>query len=408
VALIDSVTVRPILPDELEAVAYVRSIGFQGEKEKALAALQKTPRYNFSHIIIAEYQGEIIGTATVFPAQMWLSGVPVSVGAVAGVTVLPEYRRNGIAAKMMRFLVVRMFAEGQSFSILFPFSHQYYQKFSYGAIGDLHAYRLNPSNLTVFEEAHKVRPFTPEDLPMMRVMYKGQLTWHNGWFTRSNEWWDKIIERWPDIVVFENEGMVEGYFSYEIRIGKKGERELHVRELFAAEDVAFRGLIGYLAAQNEADVIEYLAPPHTPLRHALRQPIADDAQNRGWIFNDLCHVTAGPMGRIINLPNALTARFYARHMSGERVIKVSDPLIPTNEESFQFRLVDGRAETHAARGGKPQIETDIGTLSQILCGYLSAIDARRLGRLQADEDTCSWLDQAIVDSPLYIQPGDWF
>jgi len=28
----------------------------------------------------------------------------------------------------------------------------------------------------------QVRPFTPADLPMMRVIYKGQLTWHNGWF----------------------------------------------------------------------------------------------------------------------------------------------------------------------------------------------------------------------------------
>jgi predicted acetyltransferase len=114
------------------------------------------------------------------------------------------------------------------------------------------------------------------------------------------------------------------------------------------------------------------------------------------------------MGRIINLPVALTTRFYARHMSGERVIKATDPLIPTNEEPLKFRLVDGRAETQPVSDDKPQIEADIGTLSQILCGYLSAMDARRLGRLQADEDTCSWLDQAIVDTPLYIQAGDWF
>ncbi|MBN1217637.1 MAG: GNAT family N-acetyltransferase [Anaerolineae bacterium] len=405
--MIDSVTVRPILPDDLEDVAYVRSVGFGGDKDSALAGLQETSRYNFSHIILAEHQGEAIGTATAFPAQMWLSGVPVKVGAVAGVTVLPEYQRKGIAAKMMKFLIVRMFAQGEALSVLFPVSHRYYQKFGYGTIGDLHAYRLDPNNLTVFEEGHKVRPFQPDDLAIMRVMYKGQLTWHNGWFTRSNEWWDQIVARWPDIMVFDNEGSIEGYYSYEMRTGERGERELHLREFFAAEDTALRGLIGYLAAQNEADVIEYLAPPNTPLRHALRQPIADDAQSRGWVFYDLCHITPGPMGRIINLSAALTARFYSRHMSGERVIKAHDSLIPTNEEPLQFRLVDGRAETHPSER-PPHLETDIGTLSQILCGYLSTLDARRLGRLQADEDTCSWLDQAIVDSPLYIQAGDWF
>jgi predicted acetyltransferase len=405
---IDAVTIRPILPDELEAVAHVRSVGFGGDPDKILAAMSDNPRYNFSHVIVAQHEGKIVGTATTFPAQMWLSGVPLSVGAVAGVAVLPEYRQIGVAAKMMKFAIMKMYAEGDALSVLFPFSYPYYSKFDYGTIGDLHAYRVNPTNLTVFEEGNKIRPFEADDLNYMRVMYKGQQTWNNGWFTRSNEWWEKIIQRWPKVMVFDNDGMIDGYISYEIQTGPKGERELHVREFFAAEDDAFRGLIGYLAAQNEADVIEYLAPPHTPLRHVLHQPIADDAQNRGWIFNDLCHVTPGPMGRIINLSTALTKRFYARHMSGKRVIKAIDPLIPTNEEPLLFRLVDGRAETQQAADQKVDLEADIRTLSQILCGYLSAMDARRLGRLQGSEDNCSWLDQAIEDSPLYIQAGDWF
>jgi predicted acetyltransferase len=407
-SIIDSVTVRPILPDELEAVAYVRTIGFGGDQEQALARLLNTPRYTFMHIIVAQYKGEVIGTTTVFPAQMWLSGVPIKIGAVAGVAVLPEYRRKGVAAKMIEFSIMRMFAEGQALSVLFPFSPKYYQKFDYRVIGDAHAYRINPHNLTVFAEGHKVRPFKPDDLPMMRVIYKGQMTWHNGWFTRSNDWWNNIIERWPDIMVYDNDDMIEGYYSYDIDTDERGERILTIHELFAAEDEAYRGLVGYLAAQTEADVIEYMAPPDTPLRYMLRQPLADDAQNRRWIFNDLCHITPGPMGRIINLPAALTTRFYKRGLSGERIIKVSDPLIPNNEEPLAFRIVDGRAETHAAGDEKPQIETDIGTLSQILTGYLSAKNARLLGRFNTDEDTASWLDQALSDSPLFIQAGDWF
>jgi len=406
--MLDRITVRPILSDELAAVAHLRAIGFGGDEAQILAGLRENPRYNYSHMIVADYEGELVGTATVFPAQMWLSGVPVSIGAVAGVTVLPAFQRRGIAAKMMEFLIVRMYAEGRVLSVLFPFSHKYYRQFGYGTIGDLHAYRLNPNNLMVFVEGHRVRPFEPGDLPMMRVMYKGQLTWRNGWFTRRDEWWQRLIEMWPNIMVFDNDGLIEGFYVYEIKTNDLGERVLYLREFFAAEDAAYRGLIGYLAAQNEADVIEYLAPPDTPIRYALRQPWGDRAINRGWVFNDLCHVTPGPMGRIINLPAALTARFYARRMSGERTIKVSDSLIPTNEEPLVFRLVDGRAETRPADDARVQLETDIGTLSQILSGYLSLADARRLGRLQADEDTCSWLDQAIADTPLYIQAGDWF
>jgi predicted acetyltransferase len=406
--MLDPVTIRPILPDELAKIAEVLAVSCGGTPETILAGLTNTPRYNSTHMIMAEYQGEAIGAMTVFPAQMWLSGVPINVGAVTGIAVTPPYRDKGVGAKMMEFSIMRMFAEGRAMSVLFPHSHKFFQRFGYAPAGDLHTYRLNPLNLIIYAEGHNVRPFQPGDLPMMRVMYKGQLTWHNGWFTRSNDWWEKIIQRWPNLMVYDNDGTIEGYYAYEIETDARGVRTLHIKELFAAEDEAYRGLIGYLAAQNDADVIEYLAPPDTPLRHSLRQPKADDAQIRGGTFYDLCHVTSGLMGRIINLPLALTTRFYTRGLSGERVIRVKDPQIPTNEAPILFRLVDGRAETRSADGRVPQIETDISTLTQVICGYISPYDARRLGRLQTDEDTCSWLAKAIVDSPLYIQAGDWF
>ncbi len=405
---IDAVTIRAMAPDELESVAHLRAVGFGGNAERALNHIKNNPRYDNSHIIVAEHEGKIIGTSTIFPAKMWLSGVPLNVGTVSAVTVLPEFQGNGIATKLMQFAVTRMHGEEQALSVLFPFSHKYYSTLGYGTIGDLHVYRIDPNNLTVSAEGHRVRPFTLDDLATIRVLYKGQLTWRNGWFTRSNEWWDKITTQWPNIMVYDDGDMVGGYYSYEMISDQDGRRVLQIKEFFSSEPVALRGLMSYLAAQNEADIIEYLAPPDTPLRHCLRQPVAADAQNRGWIFNDLCHVTPGPVGRIINLPKALTTRFYTRGMSGVRVLKVTDPLLPANEELIAFRLVDGRAETHPAESHEPDIETDIATLTQILCGYMKAMDAYRLGRFKTKEDTASWIDKIIVDTPLYIQAGDWF
>lgn len=401
------VTIRPMQSNELDRVAELRAIGFGGQKELLLARIKEDPRYNESHILVAEGQGQLVGTASMFPVQMWLSGVPQPTGAVAAVTVLPEFQRAGIAAKMMQTLLTNMHAVGLSLSMLFPFSHQYYQRFGYAVVSDLHVYTIDPKNIAVTGDTSKVRPFQADDLPMLRVVYKGQLTWHNGWFTRSNAWWSKILERWQNVVVFENDGFIDGYFIYLPKTGPNGERIWHVREFFAAEPAAYQGLLAYLAAQ-ELDVIEYLAPADTPLRYSLRQPVAAGGQTRHWIFKDLCHITAGPMGRIIDLPKALTSRFYTRGVSGERVLKVTDPLLPANEAPIVFRLVDGRAETRPAGDTTPQIETDIATLTQLLCGYLSAANARRLGRFKTDADTASWLDKIMVDSPLFIPAGDWF
>jgi len=209
--------------------------------------------------------------------------------------------------------------------------------------------------------------------------------------------------------VVDNDGMIDGYLAFEHRIDDQNRKVLYIKEFFAAEGEAARAIIGYLAEQKEVDYIEYLAPADTLFRYSMKRPRTIDPQHRGHNFYDFSHIVTGPMARIITLKSALTKRFYARHMQGERILKLTDPLIPENERLATFRLVDGRAESRPVPEGKqPQIETDILTFTQILCGYLPAIDAQRLGLLKADEDTCSWLDKAIVDSPIHIQSGDWF
>lgn len=406
---LNDVTIKPMQTDELPKVAAMRAAGFGGSLEQTLERMQNNPRYDASHVLVAEHAGTLVGTGTVFPAQMWLSGVPMDVGAVAGVTVPIDYRQNGIAAKLMKQAISQMHANGRALSVLFPFSHKYYGGLGYGTIGDLHAYSFTPGNVAVTGNLGNVRPFEPGDLSMMRAVYKGQMTWHNGWFTRSNDWWANIVERWPNIMVYDNDGFIDGYFIYQTSSSVDGRRALEIKEFFSAEPEAYQGLMGWLAGQQDIDQIDYLAPADTPLRHSLHHPYAEGGQNRGWIFNDLCHITPGPMGRIINLAKAFTTRFYTRGVSGELTFKVTDSLIPANEEPIVFRLVDGRAETRPAEGKlSSAIETDITTLTQILCGYMKAVDARKLGRFATDEDTCSWLDKIIVDSPLFIQAGDWF
>lgn len=407
--MIETVIVRPAHPKDEETIAHIRAISFATDEQKVLDSLRNNPRYDVAHIIIAELGGQAIGTATLFPVKMWLSGVPVNVGAIAGVAVLPDYQGHGVAAKMMRFITLRAYSQRQALAALFPFSHRYYGKFGFRTVGDLHAYLINRNNINITSEhLGKVRPFRAEDLRILRVMYKGQMTWNNGWFTRSDGWWERLVNSWQKITVFDNDGTIEGYYAYEIKGGPDGKKVLNIKELFAPESEAFHALVASLARQSEAELIEYLAPPHTLLRHCLHQPTAHNAQNRGWIFKDLCHVTPGPMARIVNVGEAFTARFYTRGISGERVFRITDPMISANEEPIVFRLVDGRPETQLADGRKVQVETDVGTLTQLLCGYIKAHEARQLNRLMANEETCTWLDKIIIDTPLFIQAGDWF
>ncbi len=401
------IIVRPAKTSDLDAVARLHTLAWGGDEPERRSFVESNPRYSYRNIVTATLNGETVGAACAFPTQMWLSGVPVQMSAVGSVVTHPDHRRKGVFKAMMEYLLHRMAQEGVAVSALFPASHDLYQQFSYAAAANWHAYNIEANNLPAFAEAEAVRPFEMEDLPVIRSIYRGgQLSQNDGRLSRSNSWWDHLVsEKYRSgnkrIVVYDADG-VEGYLKYTLN-----ENTLHVNEMLVSDDAAWRGLWGFLAAQS-VQAIEYVAPPDDPIFHLLKVPADHHGGNRGWIFNDIYHTTSSFMLRIIDLTEALTSRFYPQNMMGNRVLKIHDPLIPANSQLVNFRIVDGRPDTLPVDAQPPQIESDIATFSQIFCGYLSPETARKLGKLQADDESAAWLGKAMALKPLYIHSGDWF
>ena len=93
---------------------------------------------------------------------------------------------------------------------------------------------------------------------------------------------------------------------------------------------------------------------------------------------------------------------------GSRVLQIADPHLPQNQKPIRLRIVDGRGETHPAENETPDIRTDIVTFSQIYCGFLHPVQARRQGKLSGDDESVAWLGQAMAAKPLFIHQNDWF
>ena len=119
--------------------------------------------------------GEPVGTGTIFPAQMWLSGVPMDVGAVGwrngGYHASGARHRRQIDEKSHRQYVRRRDGRCRYF---FPFSHHYYQQFNYGYHRRFTRLPFYTGNIAVSGNLEHVRPFLPEDLPMMRRCTKAK------------------------------------------------------------------------------------------------------------------------------------------------------------------------------------------------------------------------------------------
>lgn len=404
------ITVRPFTPHDLDTIAHLDAIGFGLDEAEVRAHRQADLRGSNKSLVLAEIGGEAVGCANGFPTQMWLSGVPLPLGAVAGVTTHPDYRGRGVCTAMMDYLLNRMYHDGLALSALFPADHRIYHRYGYASVATWHYYTLKPEYLYTFPEGDYVRPFQLADLPAIRSIYRGgQLSLADGRLTRSATDWEKrhlsqANRAAPNAVAVYDHGGVEGYLRYSI----DDDLVLRVAEIVVAGEAAWRGLWSYLAQLPHIAAIDYLAPADEPVYRLCRLPVNPPLRRFGFSFTPLYQAVSGFMARIVNLPEALTARFYPHNMMGNRVLKIHDPQLPANEALLKFRIVDGRPEVKPVEGETPQIETDIATFSQIFCGYLSPAEANRLGQLQADEETVDWLGRAMEAKPLFIQRGDWF
>jgi len=406
----NEITVRPAGAEDLDTIVAIRAAAFESDEARIRAGLDNNPRYNYGHYIIGQLEGKPVGAGVAFPIQMWISGVPIQMGAVADVGTLPDYQNRGVATAMMEALLQNMARDGMAISALFPAAQGLYRRLGYADAAVWHDYSVAPDNIPDFEEARHVRPFAPDDLPAMRSIYRGgQLSQADGRLTRSNSWWERLVTEdrrtgGNHLAVYDAGEGVEGYASYTLN----DDGVLKVHELIVYSDAAYRGLWRSLAARPGISAVNYLAPADDPLLHLMVIPRDSRGGNRGWIFDDICHVTSAIMIRIIDLAEALTSRFYPHDMMGNRVIKLHDPQLLNNEEPLNFRIVDGRPDLIPVEGKTPQIEADVATFSQIFCGYLSPEMARRLGKLQADDETVEWLGKAMAARPLFIHKGDWF
>ena len=107
------VTVRSATLDDLDEIARVKTVCFGGDLGRRRRAMENNPKYNYRDMVVAEIDGHIAGTGMAFSTQMWISGVPLPMGAVAGVATLPEYRSRGVASAVMQALIEKMAQDEQ-------------------------------------------------------------------------------------------------------------------------------------------------------------------------------------------------------------------------------------------------------------------------------------------------------
>jgi len=255
---------RALQPREMNAwYDHVTSV-FRGSRQYFMNHWENDPWQDVEGIRVAVENGKFTSTVRVFIRQMYLNGEKVAVGGIGEVSTLPEYRRLGLATRLLQDAIRFMEEREIAISSLHG-GQRIYSVEGWERIPRYFARERMPAKS---DDTFHIRPIdfqSPKELEQLAALYDGYSRRFNGTFVRdhSRYWQDWVRTESPQAWVAEQDGEIKGYTS----IGNTEER-LFVKEFVASEDMftrargkrIFDALIGWAITHIGRDTHEVMFP----------------------------------------------------------------------------------------------------------------------------------------------------
>jgi len=382
--------VRPISEDEYEAWNQVPYAGFSNIPEPGEIAGWRE-RMEFDRTLVAIEGGQMVGTTAVNSYSMHVpGGKMVPTAGVTAVSVLPTHRRRGVLTSMMRRQLDDVRARGELLAALWASETLIYSRFGYGMgipreTWQIERVRADLARPAPGEGAGHVRLLTrTEALDRFPGVYQrvvdctpGMLQppegWWNGQYGEGG--WSEVAQKEePFLVVFERDGVDEGFASYKVSdfdsVQMRSVRTLSVKSFYAATAEAHEGLWRFIFGVDLVDkVIAGSRAVDDPLPWMLRdlRRLERDVSDAIWL-------------RLVDVPAALAARTYAQ--AGRLIVGVRDEFCSWNDGRYTLEVAEDGTANCSTSDDPPELELDVDTLAATYLGGASFETLARAGRVQ--------------------------
>jgi len=371
--------------------------------ERFKQQLQEDPRPQAGDILLAEQDGQAVGTATSLSMTMWIRGSPVPCQGVASVGTIKTHRRRsaggeGGATRIM-WETLRLARERrQVVSALMPFRASFYEHFGYGLV-ERRCEWTTPLAVLPQGDFEGIRFYCETDLPELmryrqRTVERGQCD-----IERPEDvwkYWLKVREDSGFVVVDRPapDGPVHGYLAFEHQqIGTKD--YLRVTQMSYEDIPALRRQLHFLSSLRDQYLTAMmLLPADLPLNWLLRE-----TQLPHRLVNH-AHAEARQdtrmQVRVLDHKRFVGALRLPSGFSGRVVVSVAES--EGHESRFALEMADGRAVV-SDPSAAAQFTCPDRVWAAIACGDLPATRAVQLGLAAADEARTSSVLDALSVGP---------
>jgi predicted acetyltransferase len=402
------------LPDEADALGVADFRAFrEGTPEMWQAYYRDNSHLRHADgVLVAEHDGDLAGQCALLAFQLALAGVDVPAVGIAAVGVAPEYRRRGVADRLMREALRRIRKRGVPLALLYPFSVAFYRRFGYELCEWVELLRVSPAQLPGSPLRRHVRRFDPaRDGAAVRVAYDKRRERATGPFVRSDYWWkERVFGRAEEWFVYVDPvtGAVAGLLGYKVVPGHGFPyQSASVHELWSTTPDAYAGLLGALAALGEQfQKIEV----SLPRGHAL--PLLLEFGRNDVELDTRAHlgayVATCAMARIVDVAAAFAVHPGAARVRGRLGLDLTDPVFP--EQSRGLDVSFGARGASVAPGDKARarLALSIQRLSQVFLAAVPAVQLLEQGLIAGSRQAAQLLDAAFAGPPLFLSEANYF
>jgi len=341
-----------------------------------------------------------------YPFEMRVSAGYLPMGGVSMVATWPEYRKLGLAKKMMIAAQEEMKKTGRCLSILFPFKYSFYDRMGYGLACELCICEFDPI---------KLRRFAPEGYRLVEV--DGRKHWrvfedlhqrfrlhYNGTVKRDAAYWqtryfERVQLRVHPYLVYRGKTH-RGFVITALKEPQEYPKsQMSIIEYAWTEPAAAQAIFGFLENHKEQ-------------MKTIRMMTPRDLDLFPYFIDPRIEVKLHPkmMIKLVDAAAAIEKRTYPGLHHGRLGINLlGEETAPWNTGRYELSFDDERAEVTKLpkrRPSRAMVKISIRSLSQLYMGYYSVGELAAMNAITGPEGALEILAQAFPKTPTYIH--DWF
>lgn len=346
--------IKKLTVEDYDEILSLSEFAFQYTLSDEQAKVKKDEGQH--HSILGYIMDEqLAGKVHIIPLEMYINGTVYQMGGIASVATWPEFRRQGIAKKLLVESLTEMKQAGQTISVLDPFHVGFYRKYGW-ELSFMNQHYTIP--ITKLKEDWNGKGYIrrTDDISLLDSIYEKFAVQYNGMLKRTEKWWEQRVLKDKEAqirVAYHETGQPEGYIIYKVR-----------DEVFTVTEMAYTSLNGmYLLYEfignhdSMAKEVKMIVPEDDLLPYTLKDPFFKR------------ETESFAMARIVDVDPFLK-KYSFTEAEGSVHIFIEDDYVPENSACYHIRTQLGKTSISKVKGERNgDINCTIQQFTSICLGF---------------------------------------